>query len=420
MSDTPITIAFAGPASVTPEAVKDLLNDYLGFGPEDADGDPTPSDREITLVFPLREHHLLDGLLNVFAWSEYANVPFIAVTDKAEKSSKVNDMAEDAEEVYPAVNPNAKVIDLLSHAKGEGVLVLLWGEGDDAGDEETEALLDLALANDIKVLDLTAGLDDIVFTEEEEPEVVPEPEKPARRGRRTAAAAEEPTEEPETPARRGRARKPEVPLEQPEVPLVDAPDAEEPVKPARRGRKAAEPTEETSDEVEQSFKDEVAAAKAAAQAKKAAPSIDADDITEGILTNGIIAGRPPVFASLDLIKGTLTAVYLYLSKETEVDALLMLTEKTDETPLAEAVREALEALEGVATVTAAAGVDAPKRGRGRPRREPTEEDTTAYFMDGDGIIRAATRGRPRKGETRVELTAAEVTAKTEAGLLDED
>jgi len=416
-----ITVAFAGPADVTPEAVKALLNDYLGFGPDDADGYPAPSDREIELVFPIREDHLSPGLENVLAWSADVDLPYTAVVDPTEKhKGAAGDYIGDAAEVIKATNVNSKIVDILSHAKGEGVLVLLWGEGEDAGDEDTEVLLDLALAENIKVVDLTAGLDDMTFAEEEpEEEVVPEPEPepaPARRPRgaaRKAAVRDRKTAEPEVatepekPARRGRSRKAEEPLVQEEVPLDDE----------------GNDTTETADEAISAIEEEVAAladtAIAKRAAKKSAKATDAAAEEDVIISNGVIAGRPPVFDSLDLIKGTLSSVWLYLQSEVENDALLMLDEKVEESPLAEAVREALEALEGVATVTKEARVDMPKRGRGRPRNEPSDDDTSAYFEDGDGIIRAATRGRPRRGETRVELTAAQVAEKTEAGLLDD-
>jgi len=445
-----ISVAFAGPADVTPEAIEALLNDYLGFGPDDADGFPLPSDREIELIFPIREDHLSSGLMNVIEWSGDVDLPFTAVTDKADRSKVVANIVEDAAEVIEATNVNAKIIDMLAHAEGEGVLVLLWGEGDDAGDEDTEMLLDLALAENVKVVDLTAGLDDMTFAEEEpapepDPEPTParrgrrsaakaedEPAKPARRGSRRAAAEPEsdvveehtpqPGPGPEKPARRGRSRKAEEPLVQPEEPLVDEPVAEEPAKPARRSRKAAKP-EMTTEEATKDYHDRLNAAKEKAglsEAREAAVEEAGEEavqqVEQEIVSNGVLAGRPPVFASLELIKGTLSAVYLYLDTQTELMSLGMLT-PVGESPLAEAVREALEALE--AGITFPAAEEAPKRGRGRPRKEPDANDTTAYFEDGDGIIRVATRGRPRRGETRVELTALEVQVKTEDGLLED-
>lgn len=443
MTETPITLAFAGPADVTPEAIKALLNDYLGFGPEDADGFPVPSDREIELIFPLRADHLSQGLLNVLEWSADVDVPFLAVTDKAESNDAVNELSEDAVEVIKATNVNAKIIEMLAGAEGEGVLVLLWGEGDDAGDEDTEMLLDLALAENVKVVDLTAGLDDMTFADEEpEPEPDPEPAKPARGRGRRAAAKEEPestpevAEEPVKPRgsrrakpvdssagpvdeepkpRRGRARKAEEPLVQEEVPLTDETIVEESPKPARRSRKAAKP-EMTTEEATKDYHDRLATATAVREARAEAVEASGEEEVQHVEK---AAGRP-MYTSIDQIKATLSDVYLYFTKQSEATSLVMLTGTPEETPLAAAVREALEALEAGLEWSAAPVPEAPKRGRGRPRKEPDAEDTTAYFEDGDGIIRVATRGRPRRGETRVELTALEVQVKTEAGLVDND
>jgi len=453
-----ISVAFAGPADVTPEAIKALLNDYLGFGPDDADGFPAPSDREIELIFPIREDHLSQGLLNVLAWSADVDLPYTAVVDKGKPpTAATSEYREDAAEVVPVANVNAQIVDLLAHAEGEGVLVLLWGEGDDAGDEDTEMLLDLALAEKVKVVDLTAGLDDMTFADEEpEPEPDPEPaparrtrrsaakaeaepEKPARRGSRRAAATEEAEPDSgvdegtvtEKPARRGRSRKAEEPLVQPEEPLVDEPVAEEPAKPARRARKAAKP-EMTTEEATKDYWDRLNAMKEKAygpaehaaelaEAREEAVEESGEEAVQRVEKKSGTTTETPrtVYASLDQIRGTLSSVYLYFTKQTELISLATLTSEVEETPLAVAVREAMEALEAGLEWSATPVPEAPKRGRGRPRKEPDENDTTAYFEDGDGIIRVATRGRPRSGETRVELTALEVQVKTEAGLLED-
>ena len=430
MSDN-ISIAFAGPADVTPEAIKALLNDYLGFGPDDADGFPVPSDREIELIFPIQKDHLSQGLQNVLEWSAYADLPYLAVIPKGESATEAtSEYREEANEVFPVANVNAKIVDMLARAEGEGVLVLLWGEGDDAGDEDTEMLLDLALAEKVKVVDLTAGLDDMTFAEEE-PEPDPEPVKPVRGRGRRAAAKEEPesapevTEEPEKPARRGRSRKAEEPLVQEEVPLTDETVAEETPKPARRSRKAAKP-EMSTEEATKDYHDRLAAAtekSRGALAKDGLAEARAEAVEESgeeAVQHVEKAAGHPMYTSIDQIKATLSTVYQYFTKQTEMISLATLGGTIEEVPLAAAVREALEALEAGLEWSAAPVPEAPKRGRGRPRKEPDASDTTAYFEDGDGIIRVATRGRPRSGETRVELTELEVGAKINAGLLDND
>jgi hypothetical protein len=159
-------IAFAGPGYATPEIIKTLLNDYLGLGLEDAERLPAPTDDDIELIFPLRVEHLGAGVLNVLAWTKSMGLPFTAITDENEASNMVVNLAREAHEVLPVSDVNAKVVEMLASATGEGVLILLWGEGEYAGDEESEILLNLAVTKGIKALDLTAGLDDIAFAED--------------------------------------------------------------------------------------------------------------------------------------------------------------------------------------------------------------------------------------------------------------
>jgi len=213
---------------------------------------------------------------------------------------------------------------------------------------------------------------------------------------------------------------------QPEEPLTDEPVSEEPAKPARRARRTKAQIEsderaDTTAAATKDYHDRLAAAKAQAGQDPAREETDAEVETRLNITRtekDSPAGHHTVFTSLDVIKVALSDVYQYFTKQSELMALAMLSGKPEEVPLAAAVRLALEALEEGITFPAAE--EAPKRGRGRPRKEPDASDTTAYFEDGDGIIRVATRGRPRRGETRVELTALEVEVKTEAGLVDND
>ena len=161
-----LRIAFSGPGYATPETIENLLNDYLGLGPQGVEGFLVPTDHDIELIFPLREKYLGAGVLNVLAWAKSTGLPFTAITDKNETLNMVANLAREAHEVLPVTNVNVKVVEMLASAKGKGVLVLLWGEGEDAGDEESEILLDLAATKGIKAVDLTAGLCDIVFAED--------------------------------------------------------------------------------------------------------------------------------------------------------------------------------------------------------------------------------------------------------------
>lgn len=200
------------------ENVKGLLNDFFGFGAEDAEGFPIPSDKDIRVLIPVTTSHLSDGLHTVLDWTEYADLPFEAVTDENDKASKrIDRVLADAETTFPGGDPSLDLIDLLEEAgtTEEAVLILLWGEGED---DETYRLLELADQREIPVLDLTGGLDDLnlkapeepVVDADPEPEPEPEPEAPAR-GRRAKAEQQdvedvEQSDETPAPKTRGRAR----------------------------------------------------------------------------------------------------------------------------------------------------------------------------------------------------------------------
>lgn len=232
-----IALAFAGSGQTSEENIKALLNDYLGIGPEDADGFPALPDEDeldVRIAFPVSETHLTDAVLDVVDWTEYADLAYEVITDGSDEGRKARGVLKDAENTIDTKNVNEGVISWLyelSRDKFEPVLILLWGE---EGDDNAEILLDRAGTYDnFKVLDLTAGLDEINFEEDEpapepepdpepEPEPEPEEEKPAR-GRRRSTRQSLETEE--------------KPLEDPEPEPAPAPETE-PEKPTRRRRKA--------------------------------------------------------------------------------------------------------------------------------------------------------------------------------------
>lgn len=232
----PKVLAFAGPGESTPENTTALLNDFLGWA---EDGPTDDQYDEVVLLLPLTDSHLSGGLKSVLEWGDEYELAFDAITDGESTDRVVKKYLKLAENVEETANVNQSLIDALKENAHESAadpfLVLLWGE---EGDENAEILLDLATSYGIKALDLSAGLDDIAFGEEEEvteepvpePEPEPEPEKPARRSRRGAAAKAEatagtkdegdaefeakekanaPDPEPEKPVRRSRAKKAE-------------------------------------------------------------------------------------------------------------------------------------------------------------------------------------------------------------------
>lgn len=199
----PKVLAFAGPGDSTLENTTALLNDFLGWG---NDGPTDDQYDDAILLFPLTDDHLSEGLKGVLEWADEYELAFDAVTDGSSTDRTVKKYLKLAENTHENSSVNNTVIDVLKAEAedndAEPFLILLWGE---EGDENSEILLDLATSHGIKALDLSAGLDDIAFGDEEvaeepapapEPEPEPEPEKPARRSRRTAVK-EEPAEEPE-------------------------------------------------------------------------------------------------------------------------------------------------------------------------------------------------------------------------------
>jgi outer membrane biosynthesis protein TonB len=248
-----LTLAFAGPGETTIENAKALLNDFVGLGPEDADGFPAIPDDDVLdlrLIFPATPDHLTDGVETVLEWTDYADLAYDVIVGE-EKDRAVRKAAKHAENEIEATNVNEALIKELKQAEGEAYLILLWGEEGEEPDENAEVLLDLASSYDIKALDLTAGLDDIGFGDEDsssepepEPEPEPEEEKPARGSRRRSKP--EPEEEPEEEKpTRGRRRS----LEAEEKPLEDKPEPDpEPEQKPTRSRRKTTPEPEPEDD----------------------------------------------------------------------------------------------------------------------------------------------------------------------------
>lgn len=364
-----ITLAFAGAGDLAPATVNALLDDFLGFGPVDAEGFPEPSEHEITLIFPASVEHFTPALQKVLDWSERADLPYTVVLAKGDRDDSLESLVEDAHVVEEVPNVDKKMVDLLSAAEGEAYLILLWG---DEGDERSEVLLDLADVAGIPAKDLTAALDDISFKDpgEEAEELAvqiaaepePEPVKPAR-GRRGARAGAKKTEETATPD---------------EEPLAPEKAPEEPV---------AAPEPEVVPEPEP------------------------------------VAHAPSISAASPYFSGVLQSVLLHLMAQDQSNAYRNLDDPR-ESPLTALVREALEVAtfgeDGKAqppVEEAEEPVEEVKRGRGRPRN--SEEPKVGYLVNGDGIYRKAGRGRPRRGETKVDLTADEVTDLRAKGFIDD-
>jgi hypothetical protein len=406
LSKQPITLAFAGSADIDPENVKDLLNDWLGFGDEDKDGFFEPSDREVNLIFPITREHLSDGLEAILGWAEKADLPYVAVADN-KRSRATEQFLKDAEETIHVANVTAGVVNLLKKADSVGDevhVILLWGA---EGSEEAELLLDAADQAGIKAKDLTAGLDDISFGEQpqaEEPEEEPQPEP-------------EPEPEPEAPKRgrrRGRRAEPEEvePEEEPlteEAPEEEAPKAEEP-KRGRRGRKADPEPEPEEHPVEQDTQEQQEDEDLEQQISRAAQKVQSKS-------------EPVADAEIDLllVRAALEGAYKSFRLEDERNAVINQAD-VRERPLTELLRKALNTLPETVEKKAPEEPKAAeekaeepeeeqtsgRRRRGRPR---DESKTFAFLVDEDGNYSRRGRGRIPAGQKVVHLTRAEIEEK---------
>jgi hypothetical protein len=408
LSTQPITLAFAGAADIDPENVKDLLNDWLGFGDEDEDGYFEPSDRQVRLIFPITRDHLSDGLEAVLSWAEKADLPYVAVADN-KRSRALEQILKDAEEVAHHNNVTAGVVDLLKAADSAGEevhLVLLWG---DEGSEQAELLLDAAEQAGITAKDLTAGLDDISFGEQpqaEEPEPQPEPE---------------PEPEPEAPKRgrrRGRRAEPEEVVEEeepltedePEAPKQeDEPQAEEP-KRGRRSRKAAEPEPE-EDPVEEDIREqeetlEQQVNQAAQKVQREAQPV-ADKALDLLLIGTALEGAYNAFRLEDERNAVINQAEVRHRPLTELlaKALNIVADAAHDAEAKEQSHPAAQPAEQEAEEPAE---EPQRRRRGRPR---DESKTVAFLVDDEGNYTRRGRGRIPAGSKVVHLTRAEVEEK---------
>jgi hypothetical protein len=298
----------------------------------------------------------------VLTWSEYVDLPFVAVTD-GEKSRAMDKILRAADPIVVAKNVTAKVVDLLEQAEGEKYVVLLWGE---EGSEEAEILLDAADQAGIKAKDLTAGLDDIVFgepedAEEPEPEPEPEPEEP-KRGRRRGRRAEPEEAQPE-----------EEPLTEDEP---EKPKAED--KPQRRSRRQPETQDDAKDDA------------------KDAPAQEST-------------------TDQDLLRTALEAAYTAFRLEDERNATINQSD-VRERPLTELLRKALHTLgegpkQGVSTPQKAEEEQEESSGRRRRGRPRDESKTFAFLVDEEGNYSRRGRGRIPAGQKVVQLTRAEIEEK---------
>ena len=368
MSDGPITLAFAGDGPVTQANVRELLNDWLGYGPVGDNGFPEETDREINLIFPISKEHLTPAVQEVLDWSEWVDLPYTAVHN-ADTSADIKKILDDATNpLIKATNINAKVIELLREVEGEKYVIISWGEGSDVA----EVLLDLATDAGIKCLQLDAGLDDLTFDNDADPEEAPpKPEPPA------------------APRARGRRQVAPEPLTEEEVALTEADEKPE-SEPVRSARKAAA-----------EFAERIEKAQAPHRAKAAAPK---DELQEQVN----IAAQTEVFTGAR--EGIDWATQRVLDIQQTIDALKVDLDHASRylVWVKEAYHTQLETVPKAPTEEPVVGTTTKSRGRprkdGSPAQARTEPETTTYIDNEDGTYTKKGRGRPRADEILVELT----------------
>jgi hypothetical protein len=407
LSKKTITLAFIGSAKVKPLTIQSAMNDWLGLGAPDSEGYFEESEKyEIRLLFPAGPQHWNDALEDVWKWSAQAALPYDLILDKNGKSDDLEYVVEDADEVHEVTNVSKALVDTLADVKSdEKYVIALWG---DEGDDEADAVMTFAEAADIRAKDLSAGLDDLQFGDEEEeepePEPEPEPERPSRR-RRGAKPEEEAPAEEEKPRRR-RGAKPE-PVEQ-EQSLDEDEEAldDEPVQP--------EPVKEEKPKATRKAKDKPAPEPEPVKDEPVAEEKSWGEAGAGHVAKAEIPSV--VFEALQQARKYLTLIE-------QASAALKQVDDTP-SPLRALLGEALSALENlqngepttVEPVSVEAKAEEPKR-RGRPR---TKEEVFPYLHnEEEGTYRKAGRGRPRRGETRVELTQAQVDDLTAQELIED-
>jgi hypothetical protein len=348
-----IVLGFAGPGKVSKTSIEDLLGDYLAALPEDA---------EVRAIFPASDEYLSKTVLMLVDWAVDTDIPYEAIFDFETSKNKaiLDDSAEDIE----VDNVSLTLVNRLANAAKRGEeakLVVAWGEDDEPVNRDaTEKLVDLAHAKDIKVLDLTAALDDLRFDSEEEPEPEPEPE-PARRPRRTTT-------------RVGDTLKTKV----------DEPVAEEEKPRPRRGapRKAASAAPEPAEAAEEeSVEAEVSHARQKAQAA---------------------AETTPLEVGSDIVLHALIESFNLVKSLDTCHAAMTLKGRPEPSALTNLLREAIEKQSARTEVPEEKVDDASPRG-GRPRSDgsPARKRTAAQrgkkqWQDEDGDWHDCGRGRPPK------------------------
>ena len=388
-----VALVFAGPGESTLDNTTDLLDDFLGI----KDGEVPEEDvLDLQIAFPVSKATLASkGLKSVIEWTDNYELAFDAFTDMTEAPrNAVLDVVKFAESETPSKNLPKALIDWLREKQEDGYdearLVLLWGQ---EGDETSEILLDLASSFDIKALDLTAGLDDISFDEEDEeeaaapePEPEPEPVKKDRTRSRRRSSSEDTTSESTN----------DDTTDDPPFEPTPPEEQTKPVEKKTRSRRASAPAKakepEPTPEGEETLQETIARVKA----EEAEIDPTDPEIRQGTWTD-FISERNGRKITLQDAMQAISDVSLFLNAQEGFQAQQGLARAME----TQFWLETIGRFQGEAPKTAEEPAEAaqeaeeePKRGRGRPRtRSASQRAVTEYYDEEDGAWVRAGRGR---------------------------
>lgn len=349
---TKVALLFAGQGDSTFANTAELLNDYFGIEADtdaDYDGDTVEFGK---VFFLLTEEKPSKGLDSLFDWADWLGLDYDLLVPTNFKENRYNkSYFKYARDIIDADDAAIEAGVFLEEIQEEGVMtplvVFAWG------DEPSEAdfdLLEEVTSREVKAVDITAGLDDLILQPEAEPEPEPEPEpeKPARRSR----AKKDPEPEPERakPARRTRAKNTPSPSRIEEE-IVSALD------------KGAEEEAENNARVEESLK-----------------ALETGETT-GVVMKRV--NKANLLAAFDNMRNLVVALVEALPDDMEFELNVPYT-----VPPAPQIEVETPAKEEKPA-------EPVKRGRGRPRN-PEPKPVKEYSTDDGGWVRAG-RGRPPAG-----------------------
>lgn len=181
----PLTLGIAGSGELAKDAAWALLDDFIG-------------EAKVDMVYlPVSDDDTTDEIIHIHRWCVDHDIPYTTVSnDAAGKDRGLKKLIDGAEADYEISESGATqdIVDLLSDGDVADGRLLMFFNGEDEADLEA---FEYAAANDVRAFDFLDGLDEITHEEDDgtapaAPEPTPEPadELAPRRGRRGSKAAD--------------------------------------------------------------------------------------------------------------------------------------------------------------------------------------------------------------------------------------